>query len=191
MAEMTLVEVVRRIAVVFGRRQVSHALIGGLAVSLRSRPRATKDADFIVHVPAIDFPGLLEELIREGFELDVMDIVRRWSADRFVAFWQGQVRVDWMQPVLPLYANVIRTAEVKPWLDANIRLATSEGLIITKMVAFRPQDQADIAALLIANRDQIDLAFIRHEWSSVAKGEEARTLWLENAIAELVDQRQG
>ncbi len=63
---------------VFARRQVRHALIGGLAVGLRGRPRATKDADFILHVAAVDFPGLLEELAREGFEIDL--IRREWSA---------------------------------------------------------------------------------------------------------------
>lgn len=51
------------------------------------------------------------------------------------------------------------------------------------MVAFRPQDQADIEALLMANRDEIDLELIRREWSAVSAGEEERTAWLEKAIA--------
>src|SRR5271154_6487747 len=106
-----------------------------------------------------------------------MDAVRRWSADRFLTFSHGQVRVDWMQPVLPLYAMVLNTAEPKPWLEANLNVATAEGLILTKLVAFRPQDQADIESLLIANRDNIDLELIRREWSAVSLGEEARTAW--------------
>jgi len=189
MAETELVEVVRRLAVVFSRRQVRHALIGGLAVGLRSRPRATKDADFILHVPALAFPGLLEELVGEGFQLDVRESVRRWSVDRFLAFWCGRVRVDWMQPVLPLYATVLQTAEPKPWLEANLCVATAEGLILTKIISFRPQDQADIETLLIANRDEIDVGLIRQEWSAVAAGEDARTAWLEDALARLVPPR--
>ncbi len=55
MADTELVEVVQRLAVVFARRQVRYALIGGLAVGLRSRPRATKDADFILNVPVLAF----------------------------------------------------------------------------------------------------------------------------------------
>src|SRR5947209_14340076 len=101
MAESDLIETVRRLAVAFDRRQVRHALIGGLAVGLRGRPRATKDADFIVQVPALAFPGLLEELVGAGFEIDVIDVVRRWSVDRFTVLWCGRVRIDWMQPVLP------------------------------------------------------------------------------------------
>jgi hypothetical protein len=57
------------------------------------------------------------------------------------------------------------------------------------MVAFRPQDQADIETLLIANRDEIDLSVIRTEWSAVAAGEDTRTAWLEDAIARLVPPR--
>jgi hypothetical protein len=45
---------------------------------------------------------------------------------------------------------------------------------------------ADVETLLIANRDDIDLALVRREWSAVAAGEEARTAWLEDAIARFV-----
>ena len=67
-----------------------------------------------------------------------------------------------------------------------LKVASAEGLILTKMVAFRPQDQVDIETLLIANRDAIDLALIRREWGAVAEGEEVRTAWLEEAITRLV-----
>jgi hypothetical protein len=189
MADAELLEAVREIAATFAERQVRHALIGGLAVGLRSRPRATKDADFIVHVPAVAFPGLLEKLAAQGFEIDVTEMVRRWSVERFLAFDRGPVRVDWMQPVIPLYAMVLNTAESKRWMDVGLSVATAEGLILTKMVAFRSQDQVDVETLLIANRDDINLAVIRHEWSAVADGEEARTTWLEDAIKRLVPAR--
>ena len=189
MAEIELVEAVRRLAVVFARRQVRHALIGGLAVGLRSRPRATKDADFIMNVPALAFPGLLEELVGAGFQIDVIDAVRRWTVERFLDFSCGRVRIDWMQPVIPLYATVLGTAERKPWLDSELCVATAEGLILMKLVAFRPQDQADMETLFIANRDEIDVALIRREWSAVAAGEDARTAWLEDAITRLVPPR--
>jgi hypothetical protein len=180
---------VRQLAVVFGRRAVSHALVGGLAVGFRGRPRATKDADFILHVPALSFPGLLEDLIAEGFEIDLMDVVRRWPVDKFTVFFRGRVRIDWMQPILPLYASVLRTAEEKPWHGSHIRIATAEGLILTKMISFRPQGKVDVETLLIANRDAIDLDFVRREWETVAEGEEARTGFLEDAIARLVPGR--
>ncbi len=190
MLDTELIKVVGTIADVFAHRQVRHALIGGLAVGLRSRPRATKDADFIVHVPTLAFPGLLEELLEHGFEFDLMDLVRRWSVERFLVLHRGKVRVDWMQPILPVYAKVLDTAEERPWIDTGIRVATAEGLILTKLISFRSQDQVDIETLLIANRDDIDLDIIRGEWSKVSEGEEARTAWLEDTIRRLVESRR-
>ena len=181
--ELELGDAVRRLAVVFERRNVRHALIGGLAVGLRSRPRATKDADFILHVPALSFPGILEDLAADGFGIDVLDTIRRWSADRLVVFFRGAARIDWMQPVLPLYTRVLDTSNAMLWIDAKLNVATAEGLILTKMVAFRTQDQADIATLLAANRDSIDLEFIRDEWTPYADMERERTDWLNEAIA--------
>ena len=189
MDETPLSQAVRSIAVIFDRRRVRHALIGGLAVGVRSRPRSTKDADFLLTVPALSLPGLLEELVAEGFEIDIPEMIRRWTADRFVVFYRGAVRIDWIYPVLPLYANVLDAAEASPWLDVSLSVATSEGLILTKMVAFRPQDQADIISLLAANRDTIDLALIRSEWGPFADTEADRTAWLEIAIAKNVPQR--
>ena len=189
MDEIVLGDAVRRLAVVFERRKIRHAMIGGLAVGVRSRPRATKDADFIVQVPALAFPGLLEELADDGFAIDVLDTIRRWSADRLVVFFRGEARIDWMQPILPLYTRVLDTAMPSPWLDTKLNVATAEGLIITKMVAFRAQDQADIVGLLAANRDEIDLDFILTEWAPFADTEPDRTAWLTGMIAKHVPQR--
>jgi hypothetical protein len=59
-------------------------------------------------------------------------------------------------------------------------------LILTKMVSFRPQDQADIETLVVANRSDLNVDVIRQEWSGVAAGEESRTAWLEDILARLV-----
>ena len=69
------------------------------------------------------------------------------------------------------------------------RPLTWTNLILTKMAAFRPQDQADIVALLAANRDRVDTGLIRREWAPLAASEPERTAWLEDAIARIVPSR--
>jgi len=69
-------------------------------------------------------------------------------------------------------------------------VATAEGLTLTKMVAFRPQDQVDIDTLLTANRDTIDVVLIRDEWAPFADTETERTAWLEAAIVKRVERRE-
>ena len=50
----------------------------------------------------------------------------------------------------------------------------------------RGRDQADVVALLAANRDRIDVDLIRREWGIFASTEPDRTAWLEDAIARIV-----
>jgi len=168
-------------------QSVRYALIGGLATSLRGRPRFTQDVDLLLDVPQIRLPMLLDELAQRGFSIDAGTVMREFVQHNFASFEFGSVRIDWIKPVLPLYARTITQASQVLWTEGHsVRVAQAEGLILTKMVAFRPQDQADIEALLIANRNEIDVGVIRQEWAAVAAGEDARTAWLEQAISRLV-----
>jgi hypothetical protein len=184
-----MVEAVGRLVDAFDRRAVRYALIGGLAFGFRARFRTTKDADFIVQVPALTLPALFEDLVAVGFEIDVAEAIRKWSADRFLVFYQGDARIDWMQPIIPLYSHVLDMAEPRPWHGHTVRIATAEGLIVTKMAAFRLQDQADIEILLSANGPTLDTDWVRKEWSSVTSPDDPRTIWLESAFDRLLPRR--
>lgn len=171
----------------FTARSVRYALVGGLATLLRGRPRFTQDVDFLLDVPQLVLPGLLEDLSAAGFTLDVPTVVRQYVREYMTSFRYGAVRIDWLKPPIPLYAHALAAATPLEWSEGRpIRVATAEGLILTKMVAFRPQDQVDIETLLTANRHAIDLELIRREWAAVAADEAVRTPWLEDAIRRCV-----
>ncbi|MGO9462834.1 MAG: hypothetical protein ACLQIB_15365 [Isosphaeraceae bacterium] len=74
-------------------------------------------------------------------------------------------------------------------MNLPIRFPSDVDVITARGVMFRPQDQADIETLLIANQNKIDVDLIRREWSAVTDGEEARTAWLEGAIKRFVPAR--
>jgi hypothetical protein len=179
-----LVAAVEILGEVFENRGVRYALLGGLATMLRGRPRFTQDVDVLLEVPQLALPGLLDELVDRGFSLDRETVIRQFVEQHMTAFRYGVVRIDWLKPVLPLYAHALAAATKLPWGDKHaLRVLTPEGLIVTKLVAFRPQDQEDIRTLLAANADQIDADLIRREWAAVAEGEEQRTTWLEAELA--------
>jgi hypothetical protein len=71
-----------------------------------------------------------------------------------------------------------------------VQVAQAEGLVLTKMVSSRPQDQVDIETLITANRDTIDIELIREEWSPFAATEAERTTWLEAVMAKRVVRRE-
>lgn len=186
-----LIRAVEFLADTFSTKSIRYALIGGLATLMRGRPRFTQDVDVLLDVPQLVLPGLLDELARLGFSFDSATLIREYVQEHMTAFRFGSVRIDWLKPILPLYARTLAEATSLTWTEGHlIRVATANGLILTKMVSFRPQDQVDIETLLIANRDEIDADVLRQEWSAVATGEEDRTAWLEDTIARFVSPPQ-
>jgi hypothetical protein len=178
-----LIRAVEILGEVFEARGVRYALLGGLATMLRGRPRFTQDIDILLDIPQIALPGLLEELIERGFSMDRDTVIREFVREHMTSFRFGTVRIDWLKPVLPLYDHALAAATAFPWTEGHrLRVLSPEGLIVTKLVSFRPQDQEDIRVLLAANRNTIDLDSIRHEWSAVSLGEEQRSAWLEAEI---------
>lgn len=177
---------------VFNERSVQYALVGGVAAIMRGRMRYTKDTDFIVQVPQIELPGVLDQLAVRGCDIDQPAVIRQYVQHGMTKFTYHGVIVDWLKPIVPLYQHVIRDATLMPWdAGSQVRVATAEGLILCKLVAFRPQDQLDIHTLLVANRDEIDLGVIREEWSPYAAEYADRTAWLEQMIAKHVTAKTG
>ena len=178
-----LIRAVEILAAVFEARGVRYALLGGLATMLRGRPRFTQDIDILLDVPQITLPGLLDDLVERGFSIDRDTVIRQFVREHMTSFRFGTVRIDWLKPVLPLYDHALTAATLFRWTEGHqLRVLSPEGLIVTKLVSFRPQDQEDIRVLLAANRNTIDLDSIRREWAAVSLGEEARSAWLEAEI---------
>lgn len=185
-----LIGAVEILAEVLEARRVRYAILGGLATMVRGRPRFTQDVDVLLHVPQLVLPGLLDELVERGFTIDRESVVRQYAHEHMAVFHYGVVRIDWLKPVLPLYVHALESASSFPWTEGHfVRVVSPEGLIVTKLVSFRPQDQEDIRALLAANRDDIDVGTIRREWAAVALGEDSRTSWLEAELAALFPGR--
>ena len=140
-----LIRAVEVLSEVLADRSIRYALVGGLATTMRGRPRFTLDVDILLEVPQLSLAPLLEDLSRRGFTLDVATVVREFVRDHLTAFRFGTVRIDWLKPMLPLYSRALADATELPWKEGHtLRVATAEGLILTKLVAFRQQDQADI-----------------------------------------------
>jgi hypothetical protein len=156
-------------------RKIAYALIGGLATGYRARPRFTQDIDVVLHIPQLILPRLLEDLRDEGFEFDLTAVIREWNQEHMTALTYQGVQVDWLKAIIPLYQRVIDMAKPEDWSGHCIRVATPESLIVTKLVSFRRQDQVDIENLLAANQGELDVAFIRSEWRSVAAADDPRS----------------
>jgi hypothetical protein len=174
-----------QLAEVLERLRLRYALIGGLAVGFRSSPRYTQDVDLILDVPQLVLPSLLEDLQERGFGFDLPTTIREWTREHMTVLSFGAVRIDWLKPLIPLYRHVLDQSRLENWLGHPIHIASSEGLILTKLLAFRGQDQIDIESLLGGNRERLDLDWIRREWQTVADLEDPRMQRFNDMVARL------
>jgi hypothetical protein len=160
-----------------------YALIGGLAAGFRTFPRFTRDIDVLLYIPQIALAPLLTDLAHRGFEFDETATIREWTQHHMCVLSYRGIRVDWLKAVLPVYEHVLDRAITETWLGHPIRVASAEGLIVLKLLAFRTQDQLDIENLVAAHRERLDLAWIRSEWQTVEPLDDPRIGRLEELAA--------
>ena len=117
---------------------------------------------------------MLEDLHGRGFEFETLAIIGEWTQHHMVTLSYHGIRVDWLKPLIPAYLHILQRATEEAWLDRPIRIASVEGLILLKLLAFRTQDQLDIENLVAANSDRLDVDWIKSEWQNLADLDDPR-----------------
>lgn len=165
-------------------RGIRYAIIGGLATIQHTRVRTTDDIDALVKVPQVQIYGLLEALKARGFDADLQrdlgELARGFSSIRF-----ADVGVDLLQPLTPSHAHVLDRAIQANIMGREVRISSAEGLVVMKLMAMRPQDEADIRDILTAYGAKLDLEFIRAELATFSAPDDPRWVkldaWLRQA----------
>ena len=162
-----------------------HALIGGLAVAFRGVPRTTRDIDVLLAVPRIQLPAALERLRGAGCTLEIRDVLAELRDDHLSRIHCGSVRIDLMSAALGIFGEVVKSAKWETVRGRRLRVASAEGLILLKLIAFRPQDEADLMGLIATNRGVLDVSRIREWYGQVGEFTDARWQALERMLAEV------
>jgi len=154
----SLESALHRISTDLARSGVDFALIGGLAVSVRTEPRFTRDADFAVAVPGdAEAEALIQRLRAVGYQITALveqDAVGRLATVRlaFAGDAEGPV-MDLLFASSGIEREIVAGAdrlELLPGL--TVKVARVEHLIALKVLSRdderRPQDLVDLRALL-------------------------------------------
>jgi len=163
-----LYEALRRLTTALERHQTQYAIIGGVATIAYLPARLTDDVDVLAVIPQMTLPGLLDDLAARGFTVQRDSATREWVQHRMTSFRFGAIVIDCMQPVIPLYGEVLKRATHFDLRGQRVRLASPEGLILTKLLADRPQDWEDIEALITILPGRLDLGHMESQWTTVA-----------------------
>jgi CBS domain-containing protein len=146
-------------AVAFLRdHDVRYALVGGLAASLRGRPRVTVDVDMVI---GCDVPGALELLkLVPGTPFaplfpDAEEVVERAYILPLRHRVTG-VKLDLAVGLSGFEQQVIQRATHEEVAGQLVFVATAEDLLIMKVLAGRGQDEQDAAGIVLAHGETLD-----------------------------------
>ena len=123
------------------------ALIGGLAVSAWSPPRATMDVDLLVLVESNNLNHLVKALCDAGINAEL----RRGGVDDPVPCL---IRADFLDIIVATNnyeAEAIEQSIIVSIAGRDIPVASPEFLIILKLKAGGPRDLLDVQELLASN----------------------------------------
>ncbi len=148
-----LLAVMRDLVAWWKAGKVPGVVIGGLAASLLGRPRLTRDVDALVLVEEGNWGEFMAAGVGHGFSLRRDDALAfaREARVLLMRHQESGIDVDIVFGSLPFEKRAVAEAT---WMDlggVQIPLPLPEDLIIMKAVAHRPQDLADIEAVLAAH----------------------------------------
>ncbi|HEX7315228.1 MAG TPA: nucleotidyl transferase AbiEii/AbiGii toxin family protein [Pyrinomonadaceae bacterium] len=156
-------EALRSLARWFESDGVPYTTVGGLAVSLLGRPRATQDIDVVVWLDERPWESFLRAGEAYGFEGRIGDVLEFAARSRVILLRHvaSGISVDVSCGALPFELEMIERARTLAAGGVKVKVPTPEDLIVMKAVAQRAKDLDDIEALLRAHHD-LDLDRIRY-----------------------------
>lgn len=165
----TLEAALRRIHADLTTARVSFALVGGLAVSARTEPRFTRDADFAVALANdAEAEALVDTLRASNYGIAAIveqEAVGRLATVRLTRSDERQAPViDLLFASSGVEREVVAEAESLELLpDLTLGVARTGHLIALKILSRddvgRPQDAGDLRALLrVASADELERA---------------------------------
>lgn len=130
--------------------EIPYALIGGVAVSILTKPRATNDIDLVVWLGESSVGEFSRSAEAAGFPSRITAPLEFAQRARILLLRNPDsgVNVDLSLGALPFEKEMIEKAEQLQLGRLKLRVPRPEDLIITKALPLRPQDMADIDLIL-------------------------------------------
>jgi len=138
--------------------RIPYALIGALAVSVRGEPRLTSDVDMIIDTDVERAVALAGALVATRFKPlfdDVAEVVQR-SFMLPLRHRQTNVKLDLAIGLSGFEKQAVARAKRMEVGGTTLPVATTEDLILMKVVAGRPRDEQDLQGLMIAQGERLD-----------------------------------
>jgi len=160
-------KLIKKIAVHLDKDKIPYMIIGGQAVLLYGTPRLTRDIDITLGIDADELPlikKICKKLRLKILSKNAEDFVRQ---TKVLPAEEAKlnIRVDFIFSFTPYERQAIKRTKKVLMGGYPVKFASCEDVIIHKMFAGRAIDKEDVKNILIKNRDNIGLKYIKN-WLS-------------------------
>lgn len=156
-------KLIKRIAKQLDSEKIAYMIIGGQALLLYGRVRATLDIDITLGVDA-DKYSAVEQVCKRAKLRILPDEPEKFAQQTRVIPAHDpktKIRVDIIFSFSEYETEAIKRAKIVRMSGYPVRFASCEDVIIHKVIAGRAIDEEDVKSILIRQGGKIDLDYIK------------------------------
>ena len=156
---------------------VDYALLGGIAVSIYSEPRMTRDIDINIALNMEDTAEFLKKARKYGFRPippNINKFVKETAVIPMKFSKRGTIgRFDFIIAQNPIEFAGIQRARFKKIYGVKLKIVTAEDLLLHKLLSDRPIDREDALGILLRQGKKLDMRYINTWLKKIAKSSSA------------------
>lgn len=150
------------------KASLNYAIIGGVGVSVWSKPRATQDVDMVVLLDTAQLTSLTNQAEKFGFIADSKETQHLIKSDMFRLRYKidahNLIKFDLILATYPYYQALLQRKKYFFFGKIKLPFAQPEDLIILKLISNRPQDSIDVSNIFSQYSDRLDSKYIE-KWA--------------------------
>jgi predicted nucleotidyltransferase len=164
MNDNPLIKSLKELCLFLEDQRIEYMLIGGLAVGIWGKPRATVDIDFLVAIGLGDFDALKQKLIKSSrfvFMHDKPMVFGKITFLRATLKSNTDISVDFLFADDEFKNRALQRKETVKVKDFSVNISSPEDLILLKLLSGREQDRLDAEKIIKIQKENLDMEYIK------------------------------
>jgi len=156
-------------------------VVGGIAVSIWTAPRATVDLDFVIGLTEEERPSFIKSATEAGivvFDPKPMSFKKMRLLRMFLQGKETElIMLDFILADDEYKRASLERAIHLPWEGREIKVASPEDIILLKLLSGRGQDRVDIENIVRMRKASLDISYLQR-WAESLSLSESLTSFL-------------
>ncbi len=152
--------VLRKTTAFLERAHIEYFIYGGIAAGILGYPRFTADVDVVIKIKNDAMKVFLQSAKKYGFDVHLKNHFRKFKASKILKLRMDDYSVDFVVGETFFDESAFRRKKKVKFSGKDIFIASSEDLILYKLISKRHMDLADIERVLFANKKTLDRRYL-------------------------------